>query len=302
MKRKIVNFGQSVRERLLTIARERNIQLEYLLLRYAFERFLYRLGKSDYSERFILKGASAFSIWMGPFCRVTRDADMESFGDSSPDAVIGAFKSICTVSCPEDAVEFDLDSFTSENIKEDDKYPGLRVSFTAYIGGARVAMQIDVGFGDSVYPKAETSDYPVLLDGDLPRVLVYPRYTVVAEKFHTMVDRGLLNSRLKDYYDIWLLTERFDFEAELLKTAIRRTFERRETSLPLMLPESLSADFFGNPLKVSQWNAFLRKLGDAPRPDSLGAATMRIADFLKPVISAPDSIVGRWSASERHWK
>ena len=302
MKRKIVNFGQSVRERLLTIARERNIQLEYLLLRYAFERFLYRLGKSDYSERFILKGASAFSIWMGPFCRVTRDADMESFGDSSPDVVIGAFKSICTVSCPEDAVEFDLDSFTSENIKEDDKYPGLRVSFTAYIGGARVAMQIDVGFGDSVYPKAETSDYPVLLDGDLPRVLVYPRYTVVAEKFHTMVDRGLLNSRLKDYYDIWLLTERFDFEAELLKTAIRRTFERRETSLPSMLPESLSADFFGNPLKVSQWNAFLRKLGDAPQPDSLGAATMRIADFLKPVISAPDSLVGRWSASERRWK
>lgn len=302
MKRKIVNFGQSVRERLLTIARERNIQLEYLLLRYAFERFLYRLGKSDYSERFILKGASAFSIWMGPFCRVTRDADMESFGDSSPDVVIGAFKSICTVSCPEDAVEFDLDSFTSEDIKEDDKYPGLRVSFTAYIGGARVAMQIDVGFGDSVYPKAETSDYPVLLDGDLPRVLVYPRYTVVAEKFHTMVDRGLLNSRLKDYYDIWLLTERFDFEAELLKTAIRRTFERRETSLPSMLPESLSADFFGNPLKVSQWNAFLRKLGDAPQPDSLGAATMRIADFLKPVISAPDSLVGRWSASERRWK
>ena len=302
MKRKIVNFGQSVRERLLTIARERNIQLEYLLLRYAFERFLYRLGKSDYSERFILKGASVFSIWMGPFCRVTRDADMESFGDSSPDVVIGAFKSICTVSCPEDAVEFDLDSFTSEDIKEDDKYPGLRVSFTAYIGGARVAMQIDVGFGDSVYPKAETSDYPVLLDGDLPRVLVYPRYTVVAEKFHTMVDRGLLNSRLKDYYDIWLLTERFDFEAELLKTAIRRTFERRETSLPSMLPESLSADFFGNPLKVSQWNAFLRKLGDAPRPDSLGAATMRIADFLKPVISESDSLAGRWSASERRWK
>ncbi|MCQ2394296.1 MAG: nucleotidyl transferase AbiEii/AbiGii toxin family protein [Kiritimatiellae bacterium] len=302
MKRKIVNFGQSVRERLLTIARERNIQLEYLLLRYAFERFLYRLGKSDYSERFILKGASAFSIWMGPFCRVTRDADMESFGDSSPDAVIGAFKSICTVSCPEDAVEFDLDSFTSEDIKEDDKYPGLRVSFTAYIGGARVAMQIDVGFGDSVYPKAETSDYPVLLDGDLPRVLVYPRYTVVAEKFHTMVDRGLLNSRLKDYYDIWLLTERFDFEAELLKTAIRRTFERRETPVPSALPESLSEDFFGNPLKVSQWNAFLRKLGDAPRPDSLGAATMRIADFLKPVISASDSLAGRWSASERRWK
>ena len=302
MKRKIVNFGQSVRERLLAIARERNIQLEYLLLRYAFERFLYRLGKSDYSERFILKGASAFSIWMGPFCRVTRDADMESFGDSSPDAVVGAFKSVCAVPCPEDAVEFDMDSFECEGIKEDDKYPGLRVSFTAYIGGARVAMQIDVGFGDSVYPKAETAYYPVLLDGETPRVFVYPRYTVVADKFHTMVDRGLLNSRLKDYYDIWLLTERFDFEAELLKTAIRRTFERRETPVPSALPESLSEDFFGNPLKVSQWNAFLRKLGDAPRPDSLGIATMRIADFLKPVISAPDSLVGRWSASERRWK
>lgn len=300
MKRKIVNYGHSVRERLLTIARQRDVQLEYLLLRYAFERFLYRLGKSDYSERFILKGASAFSIWMGPFCRVTRDADVEAFGDPSPESIIGAFKSVCAVPCPEDAVEFDLESFASEDIKKEGKYPGLRVSFTAYIGGARVEMQIDVGFGDSVYPKAELTDYPVLLDGGVPRVLVYPRYTVVAEKFHTMVDKGLLNSRLKDYYDIWLLTEQFDFEADLLSVAIRRTFERRETSVPSKLPEALTESYFGNLQKVSQWNGFIRKLGDAPKPESLEVATGRIVDFLAPLIDG-GLAVKSWSAKDKCW-
>lgn len=285
MKRKVVNYGHSVRERLLKIAKEKNVQLEYVLLRYAFERFLFRLGRSDYSERFILKGASAFSVWMGPFCRVTRDADVEAFGEASAESIVAAFRSICSVPNLEDAVEFDLDSFAAEEIKKEDKYPGLRVTFSASIGGARVTLQVDVGFGDSVYPKANMTEYPTLIGGDVPRVLVYPRYTVVAEKFQIMVAKGLLNSRLKDYYDLWLLAERFEFEREVLADAIKRTFERRETEIPQEIPEALTAAFWGDSGKQAQWNAFLRKLGDVPKPESLEAACRRIAALLEPVLS-----------------
>lgn len=283
MNRKIVNYGQSVRERLLAVAKQKDVQFEYILLRYAFERLLYRLGKSDYSERFILKGASAFSVWLGPFCRVTRDADIEASGNFSPTEVVAALKSVCAVPCPTDAVEFDLESFNCEDIKRTDKYPGYRISFVVYIGGARVAMQIDVGFGDSVYPKAEFADYPVLLGGEVPRILVYPRYTAVAEKFHTMVVRGLLNSRLKDYYDIWLLAERFDFETDKLVTAIRRTFLRRDTALPSKIPDALTESFYGNPAKLLQWKAFIENLGDVPKPVSLKVAALRIVDLIRPI-------------------
>lgn len=285
MKRKVVNYGHSVRARLLKIAKEKNVQLEYVLLRYAFERFLFRLGRSDYSERFILKGASAFSVWMGPFCRVTRDADVEAFGEASAKSIVAAFRSICSVPNLEDAVEFDLDSFAAEEIKKEDKYPGLRVTFSASIGGAHVTLQVDVGFGDSVYPKANMTEYPTLIGGDVPRVLVYPRYTVVAEKFQVMVAKGLLNSRLKDYYDLWLLAERFEFEREVLADAIKRTFERRETEIPQKIPEALTAAFWGDSGKQAQWNAFLRKLGAAPKPESLEVACRRIAALLGPVLS-----------------
>lgn len=245
MKKPIVNFGQSIRTRLLAISRRENVQHEYVLLRYAFERFLFRLGKSAYAEKFILKGASAFAVWLGPMVRVTRDADLEAFGDSSPNGLIAAFKEICLVECREDGVEFDRDSFKAEEIKKEDKYPGVRITFSAVIGGARADLQFDVGFGDSVYPEAERMNYPVLLGHEAPVIRVYPRYTTVAEKFHTMVDRGILNSRLKDYYDIWLLSGRFGFDAELLRTAMERTFKRRGTEMSTSLPDGVSESFSG---------------------------------------------------------
>ena len=261
MKKPTVNFGHSARVRLLAVANERGVQLEYVLLRYAFERFLYRLGVSAYSNRLVLKGASAFAVWIGPFVRVTRDADLEAFGEVSPESLLAMFKEICAISYPEDGVEFDLSSFVTEAIRKEDKYPGVRVMFLARIGGARVNLQCDVGSGDSVYPSAEIAEYPALLKGAAPQVRIYPRYTVVAEKFQVMVVRGLLNSRLKDYHDLWLLSKNFDFDRLMLRTAIERTFARRETSVPLELPEALSALFYGNMMKQSQWRAFLNRAG-----------------------------------------
>lgn len=298
MKKVTTNFGHSVRTRLLAVANERRVQLEYVLLRYAFERFLYRLGRSAYANRFVLKGASAFAVWVGPFCRVTRDADLEAFGDVSAEALLMAFKDICAISCPEDGVEFDLSSFTVSEIKKEDKYPGVRVAFLAHIGGARVSLQCDVGSGDSVYPSAELTEYPVLLDGEAPQVRVYPRYTVVAEKFQVMVARGLLNSRLKDYYDLWLLSERFDFDRWILRTAVERTFARRGTVIPHVLPDALTVAFSESSVKRSQWRAFLRKTGIGFI--ELSMVIERLAGFLAPVLNDDES-VAVWRQPLKKW-
>ena len=298
MKKATTNFGHSVRTRLLAVANERGVQLEYVLLRYAFERFLYRLGRSAYANRFVLKGASAFAVWVGPFCRVTRDADLEAFGDVSAETLLAAFKDICAIGCPEDGVEFEPSSFVATEIKKEDAYPGVRITFLAYIGGARVNLQCDVGSGDSVYPSAELTEYPVLLNGEAPRVRVYPRYTVVAEKFQVMVARGLLNSRLKDYYDLWLLSERFDFDRNILQTAVERTFARRETVIPHVLPDALTVAFSEHPMKRSQWRAFLRKTG--VEFIELPVVIERLAEFLTPVLNDDES-VAVWRQSLKKW-
>ena len=296
------NKGASIRARLLAIAKKENVQLEYLLLRYALERFLYRLGVSPYANQFILKGASVFTIWLGPFCRVTRDADVEALGDATPEKLIETFKAICQIVDDDDAVEFDVDSFSYGVIKKEDKYPGTRIRFNAYVGGARVPLQFDIGVGDSVYPKAETMTYPTLLPLNAPQVKTYPRYTIVAEKFSTMIIRGMLNSRLKDYYDLWLLAESFAFEGALLEEAIRRTFQRRNVDLPSTFPEAITQAFTELPGRQTQWKAFIRTLGNAPTPASFEDAITRIQHFLAPITW--DTCFGNymWNPSTQKWQ
>ena len=302
MKKEVVNFGESVRARLLAVAKRENIQLEYLLLRYALERFLYRIGTSKYADRFVLKGASAFAVWLGPFVRVTRDADMEAFGFENPEAIVAIFKDVCLLEYPEDAVAFDVDSFAWEPIKKDDSYPGMRIKFRADIGGAKVSLHFDVGSGDSVYPTAERAEYPTLLGHAAPCLRIYPRYTIVSEKFSNMVVRGMLNSRLKDYYDIWMLARTFDFSGEVLAEAIARTFERRRINIPDSIPDSLSPEFAENPLKASQWKSFLKTIGCAPKPDSLAEAVACVKRFLEPVMVRENNKIGLvWRSSQGQW-
>lgn len=192
-----------------------------------------------------------------------------------------------------------MSSFAATVIKKEDSYPGVRVTFSASIGGARVGLQCDVVCGDIVYPLAETTDYPVLLNNAPPRVRVYPRYTVVAEKFQVMVARGLLNSRLKDYYDLWLLTERFDFDLQLLRTAVDRTFARRRTAVPNAMPDSLTAAFSDIPTKRTQWRAFLRKANlDAL---DFGVVVLRLAEFLSPIVKGVEKDLV-WRCSETKWR
>ena len=301
MKRKISNYGDSVRARLLALARSENVQLEYLLLRYALERFLYRLGKSEYSDRFILKGATAFAIWLGPLCRVTRDVDMETCGDTSIEGLFLAFKKICLIPCEEDAVVFDLESFSCEEIKKEDKSPGKRIRFNAFVGEARVMLQFDIAVGDSVYPAAERMKYPTLLDHKAPELKIYPRYTVIAEKFSTMIIKGLFNSRLKDYYDIWLLSESFTFDGDILQEAIRRTFERRKVDLPTQLPLALTMEFCSQSSRQIQWQAFVKQSGTARLPESFIHAVEQIWRFLSPVITTKGFADCEWNVELKKW-
>lgn len=256
----IKNMGHSVNVRLKQLSTERKISFDYLLLRYAYERFLFRLGCSNHAEDFILKGAGAFSIWFGPMFRVTRDTDLLGHGNPSPERLVQCFHDICETSVPDDGVVFDVASITSEDIKKDAKYHGTRIMLTAWIHNARAIMQFDIGFGDSIFPEAERQSYPVLLDSfPSPEIFVYPRYTVVAEKFEAIVSLGMMNSRLKDYFDLWLLSEEFDFDFGLLQQAVEGTFKRRDSSVPESLPIGLTSDFFNDLMKQSQWKAFLRK-------------------------------------------
>lgn len=298
MKRKKTDYGQSARARLLATANRERLQLEYVLLRYALERFLFRLGKSRWAEKFVLKGASVFAVWCGPFCRVTRDADLESFGDVGEVAMATAFREICAVEFAEDGVVFDAGSIETSPIKREDKYPGTRIFLNAFVGGARVRMQFDVGAGDSIYPEAEEMEYPSLLGMECPRVRVYPRYTVVAEKFQVMTSRGMLNSRLKDYYDVWTLSGKFGFDLMLLRRAVERTFARRDTVVPAFLPEALTPAFSDSGDKRVQWKAFLKRSGIVEL--DFGMVVAETADFLRGVVEIGEENAV-WNPTERRW-
>ena len=299
----VTNMAHSARERLKNMARAGGRDADYLFQRYAFERFFYRIGESRHADRFILKGASLFTLWMGPMFRVTQDTDLESSLTPDHGRMAAVFREIAETPIPiDDGVVFDLSSLSVEDIKKQDAYKGLRVKFHARMGQARLPLQFDIGFGDSVYPRAEVAEYPVLLGGPPPRIKVYPQYTVVAEKFAAAVELGMANSRLKDYFDLWALSGNFAFDFGILKTAVTRTFARNGLDVPADWPIGLRDEFAGDSMKSSQWNAFLRKTQPQVRPDSLAAAVERIRAFLAPILSGEPRLPLAWSPETKQWE
>lgn len=291
----VTNMGHSARERLKNLAKSGGRDPAYLFQRYAFERFYWRIGKSGYAGRFILKGASLFTLWMGPMYRVTQDTDLESRLPPDNERIADAFREIAAIPpATDDGVRYDMDSLTVEDIKKQDDYKGHRVQFNAYIEQARIPLQFDIGFGDSVFPKPAFAEYPTLLGGEPPFVLVYPQYTVVAEKYGAMVERGMENSRLKDYFDVWALSGNFEFDFPLLEAAISRTFRRKGLEVPRDWPVGLTDAFSTDSGKNLQWRAFLRKTQPAAMPASLAEAVSAIRAFLLPVLFIPETRPAKW--------
>ena len=279
------DVGASVRARLLRLARERGEDFQLVLTRYANERLLYRLASSEHGARFVLKGAALFTIWTGEPHRATRDVDLLGFGDSSEDHIRSVFADVIRLEVDDDGVRFDGNTLNVEPIREEQAYGGVRVVVFAHVSSAKVRLQIDVGFGDAITPEVVTVDFPVLLDFPAPKVRAYPRETVVAEKLEAMVKLGLANSRMKDFYDLEVLLQTFEFEGDLLVRAIVATFTCRGTPRPSELPVALTPEFTDDRLKSTQWGAFLRKSG-APSRGDLGDVVENITRFAEEPLAA----------------
>ena len=232
MKKDIKNIQASIRARLQNKARETNRPFSEILQYYGMERFLYRVSRSKHADRFILKGALMFTVWQVPERRTTLDIDFLAHYDNQLTAVEKMIKDICRISVVPDGLIFDPQTVKGRKIREEVDYEGVRIKFTGFLERSRIPMQIDIAFGDIIYPKPKVIDYPVILDFPKPRLKGYPVESVISEKFETMVKLGLLNSRMKDFYDIWLMMRRFDFDGSKLSEALKRTFSHRKTILP----------------------------------------------------------------------
>lgn len=247
------NIAASVRARLLNLAKARGETFDFVLNRYASERLLYRLSQSSHASHFVLKGATLFAVWSQTPHRPTRDLDLLGAGDSAVASIEAAFREIVMTPVIADGLTFDAATVSGETIKEEEEYEGVRIRLIATLMGARIPVQIDVGFGDVVTPSPEENTFPTLLDAPAPQLRSYPRETVIAEKFEAMVKLDYSNSRMKDFYDVWILGREGEWEGSVLRRAVRATFERRQTPLPQSLPLALSDEFGNDANKTEQW-------------------------------------------------
>ncbi len=252
------DLGASVRQRLLNQARSQGRPFQELLQYFAMERFLYRLAKSPFADRFILKGALLLTAWRAPVARPTMDIDLAGKMNNELDAIRSLIGQVCEFATTPDGIEFTAASIEVQRIKEDAEYEGVRVRFNATLAKARIPMQIDIGFGDVIVPRPIEIEYPAMLEFPPPVIMAYPKETVVAEKLEALTVLGLLNSRIKDYYDIALLARLYPFDGGLLTEAIRSTFRHRGTTIEAT-PVGLSKAFSADPARAVQWRAFVRR-------------------------------------------
>ncbi len=292
------NLAQSVHHRLLNKAREQKEDPNLVLIRYALERFLYRLGCSVHKNRFILKGAMLFAAWTDRSHRPTRDLDLLGIGDSSDAALRQVFSEIVRTPVEPDGLEFDDRSISISDIREAQDYPGKRVKLRVRLGNARQDLQIDVGFGDAVTPEPAEIDYPALLDSPAPRIRVYPREAVIAEKLQALVAFDMAISRMKDFYDMWMLSKQFAFAGTFLSAAIAATFERRSTPIPKGVPTALTDEFANDHVKQTQWTAFLKGSGLVDAPADL----LSIVGGLRAFLLEPLRAAAQKKTLSKSWK
>jgi len=294
------NGAASVRQRLLNRARESGRPFNELLQYFAMERFLFRLSRSPHAERFVLKGALMLSAWGVSLTRSTKDIDFLGRVDNDVDNIVALMKDVSRQEVEPDGLDFDPASVTGEQIADEAEYGGVRVRFRGQLGTARVSMQIDVGFGDAVVPGPVTSEYPTILDLPAPMIRGYTRESVIAEKFHTMALRGLLNSRIRDFVAVWALSRQFDFEGPVLARATRETFERRKLDI-VSRPAALSREFASDAARAVQWRGVLRKNRLQGVPGELAEVIEAINGFLGPVaeaLSEGREFTDRWIGPE----
>ncbi len=290
------NIGASVRQRLLSQARTDKRTFSELLQYFAMDRFLYRMSISDYADSFILKGALMLQAWKSPVFRATMDIDMLAHRTSNEISEIeGVIRNICTTAVEPDGLDFDQQSVQGERIVEEADYEGVRVTFFGKLDTARIRMQIDIGFGDVIYPSPQHTEMPTILDFPPAIINAYSLESAIAEKFEAMIKLDALNSRMKDFYDIWLLSRQFNFSNKDLQKAIDLTLHNRKTELPEELTP-FSDKFIID--KTTQWNAFSKKMKIDTVPVEFSEIVHHIEKFLDPAISG----IRSQSDSDLQWE
>lgn len=277
------DLAASVQARLHNVAKSRHVELQTVLAAFAIERLLYRLRASSFRTQFVLKGAMLFRLWSPRQGRATWDLDLLGRGDAVVEDVVAVVQEICTIPA-DDAIQFDERSIRGEVIRDADEDAGVRVRLIARIANGRSPVQVDVGFGDVITPREQFVTYPTLLDQAAPRVLAYPRETVIAEKLHAIVSLGVKTSRMKDFYDVRVLAWMFPFAGAALTSAIRATFANRGTPMPEQELMVLSPEFLGSTDRQTQWRAFLKR-GRLEGPGDAVSLSEDLGLFVSPVFA-----------------
>jgi len=300
------NPAASVRARLLDHAKQHGDDYQRVLTRYAIERFLFRLSQTDGAERYVLKGAMLFVTWPEHVFRPTGDLDLLGHGDPNTAAITELFIRICQVQVPHDGIVFDPGTLKVEPVREADKYQGVRLSLKGELAKAVIHVQVDIGFGDHVYPPPTRQTFPSLLP-ELPtaNVLMYPPETVVAEKFEAMIRFGEANGRIRDFHDMWATTRTFSFDLPSLLEAVGGTLRRRETAIPTELPVGLTEAFARIAEERGLWTGFLRRNPPTVKPPPFAELQGELRRFFEPVIAtlaAPEGARGRWDPDGGAWR
>ena len=277
------DLAASVRDRLWTLARERGEDVQVTLIRFAVERLLYRLSRSEYREAFLLEGAMLFSVWELLPHRSTRDLDLLGRGSDNPNVVRRTIAEILATPVEPDGLDFGAGPIEIEPLHEGQDYQGVQVSLVVRLGMAKIPLQIDIAFGQSVRPEAVTETFPSLLGLPPPTLLAYPREVVVAEKFQTITALGITNSRMKDFFDLAYIAAQFEFDARRLAQAVEATFQRRRTEIPATPPLALTRAFFESKDRKRDWSAFRRRAGLDSEAEALESACGRIERLLAPI-------------------
>jgi predicted nucleotidyltransferase component of viral defense system len=288
----------SVQVRLVRHAHSIKIDPNVVLARYAAERLLYRLSRSQYADRFVLKGALMLLVWLGEAIRPTRDADLLGCGSIDVESLRKIFSELSVMAVEPDGLEFDISSLRITPIRVEDAHGGQRVTMVARLGAARLRVQVDVGVGDAVFPEPTWIEYPTLLNLPRPRLRAYRPETAIAEKLHAIVELGSKNSRMRDFFDIQALAAAEQFEGSVLSRAIAATFERRETPVPQEMPVGLSPEFANLEGKTAQWAGFVRRLPGTTAPLDFATAIAATATFAGPVLIA----TGKRQSFDKRWE
>lgn len=276
------NISSSVRQRLLNRSRDDNRAFNEILQYYAIERFLYRLSLSSHANKYILKGGVLLRAWSSSDFRSTMDIDVLGKTRNEEANIIAQVQDIISIEVVPDGILFDSNSIQTERITEDADYSGIRVRFSGSLGTAKIRMQIDIGFGDVVYPEPEIASLPCMLDFPAPSLLCYSRESTIAEKFEAMIKLGYLNSRMKDFYDIWFLSRQFNFELASLSEAVKCTCKQRGTELTPNI-EAFTEDFIST--HQAMWIAFCKRLKQDYVSLSFEIIVKEVEIFLSPIIT-----------------